>query len=239
MSDDGDEIPPSATIYIKNLDEDVKLTTLVPALRELFEDFGNIIDIVAKKSVKRKGQAFIVYDSVDAAQDAKDEMNSFEIFGKPMHIEFAKTRSDATVLRENGEEALEEHMTARLEVKKRKQDEEAEKAKAAAKRVATETLAERPAKAAKVAQPAGIVPEEYLPPNKILYLRDLPEDYGKDALTAIYSRFPGFKEVRTVPTRKTIAFVEYDDESGAIAAKDATGGMTLGEQAIKVTFQRK
>ena len=84
-----------------------------------------------------------------------------------------------------------------------------------------------------------MIPDEYLPPNKILFLRELPEDYGKEALAAIFGRFAGFKEVRTVPGRKAIAFVEYEDEEGAITAKESTAGMTLGEKAIRVTFQRQ
>lgn len=83
------------------------------------------------------------------------------------------------------------------------------------------------------------MPDEYLPPNKTLFLRDLPEDYGKDGLSLIFSRFPGFKEVRMVPGRKGIAFVEYEGEDGAIAAKERTAGMTLGETVIKVTYQRQ
>ena len=78
------------------------------------------------------------------------------------------------------------------------------------------------------------MPDEYLPPNKILFIRQVPEDYGVDALTAIFSRFPGFKEVRTVPGRKGIAFVEYEAEDGAISA-----GMSLGDNTIRVTFQRQ
>lgn len=70
-------------------------------------------------------------------------------------------------------------------------------------------------------------------------MQDKPEDYGKDALTTIFSRFPGFKEVRIVPVRKTIAFVEYENEEGAISAKESTAGMTLGENAIRVTFARQ
>lgn len=108
------------------------------------------------------------------------------------------------------------------------------------KRPATETLAERSAKTAKPEKAVGgVVPDEYLPPNKVIFLRELPEDYGKDALTLIFKRFPGFKEVRVVPSRKGIAFVEYADEEGAIAAKEATAGMTLGDKAIRVTFQRQ
>ena len=101
-------------------------------------------------------------------------------------------------------------------------------------------MTERTTKTAKPAAPAGgVVPDEYLPPNKILFLRELPEDYGKDALTTIFSRFAGFKELRTVPGRKGIAFVEYENEDGAISAKEATAGMELGEKAIRVTFQRQ
>lgn len=91
---------------------------------------------------------------------------------------------------------------------------------------------------AKVARAAGVVPDEYLPPNKILFVRQLPDEYGADSLTTIFSRFGGFKEVRMVPGRKGIAFVEYESEEGAISAKEATAGMTLADQAIRVTFQR-
>lgn len=81
--------------------------------------------------------------------------------------------------------------------------------------------------------------DEYLPPNKILFLRELPDSYGKAELAAIFQRYPGFKEVRLVPGRKGIAFVEYDAEEGAIAAKEATTGMQLEEKAIRVTYQKK
>jgi RNA recognition motif-containing protein len=83
------------------------------------------------------------------------------------------------------------------------------------------------------------VPDEYLPPNKTLFLRDLPDDYSKDMLAAVFRRFPGYKDLRLVPGRQGIAFVEYENEDGAITAKEATAGITLGEKAIRVTFQRK
>ena len=105
----------------------------------------------------------------------------------------------------------------------------------------------RPAKAAKGAglkasgtNAAAIIPDEYLPPNKILFLRDLPDSYDADGLSRIFSRFEGFKEVRMVPGRKGIAFVEYEAEAGAISAKEATAGMQLGDEGkgIRVTYQR-
>jgi RNA recognition motif-containing protein len=85
-----------------------------------------------------------------------------------------------------------------------------------------------------------VVPDEYLPPNKILFVQNFPEDYDVDALTSIFGRFEGFREVRLVPGRKGIAFVEYDTEQGAISAKENTAGMSFGKShVIKVTYQRQ
>ena len=87
----------------------------------------------------------------------------------------------------------------------------------------------------------AVIPEEYLPPNKILFAQNLPDEYGVEGLTAIFARFEGFREVRLVPGRKGIAFVEYEAEAGAISAKESTAGMTLGEDAkpMKVVYQRQ
>ena len=111
-----------------------------------------------------------------------------------------------------------------------------------------DAAAARPAKTARGAglkatgpAPAAVVPDEYLPPNRILFVQNLPDDFDVDALTAIFGRFEGFREVRLVPGRKGIAFVEYDAEAGAITAKENTAGMALkgGEKTMKVTYQRQ
>lgn len=72
------------------------------------------MEIIAKKNIKAKGQMFIVFESAEEAQEAIDTMNEFELHGKPMKIAFAKTRSDATVKREDGDEELETHKRHRL-----------------------------------------------------------------------------------------------------------------------------
>lgn len=83
------------------------------------------------------------------------------------------------------------------------------------------------------------IPDEYLPPNKILFVQNLPEEYDIEAVTSIFGRFDGFREVRLVPGRRGIAFVEYAGEQGAITAKENTAGMVLGDtNTIKVTYQR-
>ena len=113
---------------------------------------------------------------------------------------------------------------------------------------APEATAGRPAKTSrgaglKSSNPGGaaVIPDEYLPPNKILFVQNLPEDYDVDGLTAIFGSFEGFREVRLVPGRKGLAFVEYEAEAGAISAKENTAGMTLGDdnKTIRVTYQRQ
>lgn len=85
----------------------------------------------------------------------------------------------------------------------------------------------------------AVIPEEYLPPNKILFLQNLPDDIATEQLTGIFGGYEGFREVRLVPGRKGIAFVEYEADAGAISAKERTAGMALDNKVIKVVYQRK
>ena len=169
-----------------------------------------------------------------------------------MVLDFARTKSDATVQREGSAEDFDVHKRRRLAEKERKQAAEAAEAQKKLKRpaagAAPETSTGRSVKASrgaglKSSNPAAgaVIPEEYLPPNKILFVQNLPEEYGVEGLTAIFGRFEGFREVRLVPGRKGIAFVEYEAEAGAISAKEGTAGMTLGDEgrAVKVVYQRQ
>jgi hypothetical protein len=83
------------------------------------------------------------------------------------------------------------------------------------------------------------IPDEYLPPNTTLFLQNLPDDTNADALAAMFNRFDGFKEVRMVPGRKGIAFVEFEQLEGAIGAKEGMGGTAFGDNIVKVTYQRQ
>lgn len=83
------------------------------------------------------------------------------------------------------------------------------------------------------------IPDEYLPPNTTLFLQNLPDDANESMLTSLFGRFDGFKEVRMVPGRKGIAFVEFEQLEGAIGAKEGMGGMVLEDKIVKVTYQRQ
>lgn len=82
----------------------------------MFEFYGPIVDIIAKSSLKRKGQAFIVFDSEKACLQAVEEMNGFPMHGKPMKVVRAHTHSDETVKRK-APEMFDEHKRKRLMLK--------------------------------------------------------------------------------------------------------------------------
>lgn len=84
------------------------------ALSEIFSEYGTIIDLVAKTNLKAKGQAFIVFEDIESAQRAINEVQGFELFEKPMVLDFARTRSDATVIKQGSEEEYETHKRRRL-----------------------------------------------------------------------------------------------------------------------------
>ena len=53
-------------------------------------------------------------------------------------------------------------------------------------------------------------------------------------------RFPGFKEVRLVPNRHDIAFVEFENELQSGAAKEALQGFKITpSHAMKISFAKK
>ncbi|KAI1003507.1 hypothetical protein K3495_g4697 [Podosphaera aphanis] len=245
---------PNATVYVRNLEERIKLPQLREALEELFSEYGTIIDIVAKSNLKAKGQAFIVFDSVESATKAIEEIQGFELYDKPMQLAYARTRSDASVQKEKGNgEEFESHKRRRLAEKDKKKAAEAAEEQKRLKRAgapvgAAQDVSTRPIKSTRGtglkstnAGAAAVIPDEYLPPNKILFLQNLPDEYDIEALTAIFGRFEKFREVRLVPGRRGIAFVEYETETGAISAKENTAGMGLGDgtHIMKVTYQRQ
>ena len=97
-----------------------------------------------------------------------------------------------------------------------------------------------------------------LPPNKILFCTNLPPETTQDMLSMLFTqcvlslgnvflsndsllcRFPGLKEVRLVPGRTDIAFVEFETENQAVAAKDALNGFKITPtQTMSVNFAKK
>lgn len=101
-------------VYVRNLEERIKIDQMKEALSEIFSEYGNVIDLVAKNNLKAKGQAFVVFDDTASAERAIKEVQGFELFEKPMLLDYARMRSDATVAQEGTLEELESHKRRRL-----------------------------------------------------------------------------------------------------------------------------
>lgn len=85
---------PNQTIYINNLNEKVKKDELKKSLYAIFSQFGQIMDIVALKTLKMRGQAFVIFKEIGSASNALRTMQGFPFYDKPMRIAYSKTDSD-------------------------------------------------------------------------------------------------------------------------------------------------
>jgi RNA recognition motif-containing protein len=224
----GHDNPPNHTIYVRNLNEKVKLPALKNSLRNLFEQFGTVLDVVAHKNIKMRGQAFVVFESVEQAGKALHDVQGFPLYNKPMHVAFASGKSDAVAALDGTLQTLK---AARLKVKATRPRLEPPKKK-------------RRTDADKHSHPAfknvSTVNDDYLPPNQILFVQNIPSDLADGYLVQIFKQYPGFLEVRLVPTHPGIAFVEYENEMQATIAKERVGGLEVKQGSVlRVTFAKR
>uniref|UniRef100_A0A3Q2QP20 Small nuclear ribonucleoprotein polypeptide B2 n=1 Tax=Fundulus heteroclitus TaxID=8078 RepID=A0A3Q2QP20_FUNHE len=207
------DIRPNHTIYINNINDKVKKEELRRALYALFSQFGQIVDIVAMKTVKMRGQAFVVFKELTAATNALRQLQGFPFYNKPMRIQYAKTDSEVI-----------SKMKGTFGDKEKKKEKKKKAQEAAAAANATK-------------KPAA-VPDN--PPNHILFLNNLPEETNEMMLSMLFNQFPGFKEVRLVPGKHDIAFVEFESDTQGGVAKDALQGFRITATcAMKITYAKK
>jgi len=241
------DIRPNHTIYINNLNEKIKKDELKKSLYAIFSQFGQILDIVAMKTLKTRGQAFVIFKDINSATNALRSMQGFPFYDKPMRIQYSKRDSDV-IAKIKG--------TFVERPKKKKKEEEEDKGAKSKKKPGQKPgqPAAPPPKAAKpgvvplmsmqASQPAApaaasaVIPEQ--PPHYILFLTNLPEETNEMMLSMLFNQFPGFKEVRLVPGRHDTAFVEFETEVQSGAARDALQGFKITpNNAMKISFAKK
>jgi len=209
------DIPPNQTLYINNLNEKVKKEELKKGLHAAFSRFGPIEEIIAMKTDKLRGQAWIVFKEISSSTNALREMQSFQFYDKPMRVAYAKTKSDA-IAKLDG---------TYVEKKKRKAEEENG---TGAPKKPKKAVEKKEPKKDKFERAEGNLQPRPAPPNKIVFVENLPEQVNELMLSMLFQQFPGFKEVRLVPGKKGIAFVEFDDDVQAGVAME-------GLQHFKIT----
>jgi len=224
------DVRPNTTIYINNLNEKVKKEELKKSLYAIFSQFGQILDIVALKTLKMRGQAFVIFKEVTSATQALRGMQGFPFYDKPMRIQYAKTDSDIIAKMKGTYQERPKRLKPEGEPKKKKKKENKQQAYGQAAFGG----------AAYGYGPVGGagVPEQ--PPNQILFLTNLPEETNEMMLSMLFTQFPGFKEVRLVPGRHDIAFVEFENEVQSAGARESLQGFKITpSHAMKISFAKK
>ncbi|KAK4199145.1 putative U1 small nuclear ribonucleoprotein A [Triangularia verruculosa] len=88
-------VPPNQTLYVTNLPSTkIQKDDLRTALYMLFSTYGAVLDVVALKTTKMRGQAHIVYKDIQTATQAMRSLNGFEFFGRELKISYAKSKSN-------------------------------------------------------------------------------------------------------------------------------------------------
>jgi len=86
---------PNQTLYITNLPSSkIQKSDLRISLYTLFSTYGPVLDVVALRTMKMRGQAHVVYRDIQAATQAMRALQGFEFFGREMRIQYAKSKSD-------------------------------------------------------------------------------------------------------------------------------------------------
>ncbi len=87
---------------------------------------------------------------------------------------------------------------------------------------------------------AAAAKEETAPPNKILFVQNLPEATTTQMLGMLFQQFAGFVEVRMVDARPGIAFVEFENDMQASVAMSGLEGFKITpEKAMAITYAKQ
>ena len=70
-------------IYV-NINYPLYFSELKKSLYAIFSQFGQILDIVALKTLKMRGQAFVIFKEINSAANALRSMQGFPFYDKPM-----------------------------------------------------------------------------------------------------------------------------------------------------------
>ena len=89
---------PNHTIYINNLNEKIKKEDLKKSLYAIFSQFGQILDIVALKTLKMRGQAFVIFKEINSATNALRSMQGKKVLYLVNRFSVTKNSQIANIL---------------------------------------------------------------------------------------------------------------------------------------------
>ncbi|GMM36777.1 Mud1 protein [Saccharomycopsis crataegensis] len=255
-----------STLYIRNLNEKVGITTLTKKLRSVFakNNWGEVVSITARKNLKSKGQAFVAFKSPSECQKClqefqklldndDDDDDGFLIFDKKPEISLAKTDSDMALQCKfpptTAEELINDRKLKKQQREKaikeeKEKEEEKELERKKQKQQGNSDNANN--KRANSGDSQELPPSKKtkvdlsaLPPNKNLLLQNLPSDITEDSLVEIFGKFAGFVEIRLVKVRN-VSFVEYESEADSMVVKEKLGTtFKIGDVDVSLNYAKK
>lgn len=98
--------------FVENLVDRVTAAepSLFADLRRLlyiyFSTYGKVLDVVALRNEKMRGQAFVVFKDLSTSTAALRKENGRAFAGRALKIQYAQSKSFATIESESGKEAL-------------------------------------------------------------------------------------------------------------------------------------
>lgn len=219
---------PSQTLYINNINEKIKKNVLKKVLHSLFSQYGKVIEIVACKGLKLRGQAWVVYQDSGSATNAMRRLQSFNLYDKPMRIVFAKNKSDV-VAKKDG--------TFVARQKRAREDPASTAAESHRANKAQSTSGNKDAAADIASDKPGVKLVVNHVPHRILFAQNLPEGCHDEMLAMLFQQYQGFQEVRMVPGKKGIAFIEFQDlVQAGIALQQLHGFQLTSTDTLNLTY---
>jgi U2 small nuclear ribonucleoprotein B'' len=77
-------------------------------------------------------------------------------------------------------------------------------------------------------------------PHKTLFAQNVPEECHDRMLAMLFQPFPGFEEVRMVPGKKGIAFIDFQDVIQAgIALQQLNGFQLTATETLHLTYAKQ
>jgi U2 small nuclear ribonucleoprotein B'' len=83
-----DAIQPNTTLYVNNLNDKINKEEVRSQLYALFTTYGKLIDVVATKTPKMRGQAFLVFNDLTSATAALRACDGMVFYDKPLVCPF-------------------------------------------------------------------------------------------------------------------------------------------------------
>ncbi|TFY74865.1 hypothetical protein EWM64_g9147 [Hericium alpestre] len=220
---------PNTTLYINNLNDQVNKEELRRQLYALFTTHGKIIDVVATKTPKMRGQAFLVFTDLASATAALRAYDGMEFYEKPMRIQYAKSKSYATLHKEDpnfvpptaaygrqpSEQPLKADVGANGQAKRAREDEEMAEGEARNQKREKPVDEEEEEwrsrrKRRRRLQPLMLllvchvsysaIPQVVERPSARLLCTNLPQEVTDNVLSVLFQQYQGFQSTQVVPS---------------------------------------